>query len=565
MPRRPASGFPDDRGYPVVGGNTADPTRSGGNHDELTRYDRPTGYEAPAGYPAPTRYPVRSGYETPAGHPARGAYPAPAAPVAAPGDGDTQHIQRPSARPGPAARDTYPAAPSYLNGSSPATSSYPARDGSVSGATRYGSAVYARPGPATPAMDPRARPDRPARPQPSHEYPSHEHPSHERPAHDHRRGNAAGRARPVGGSATGPLDAPGHDELPAEPPATGAHRRSRDGLKASRDSLKGLVSRGGGEPGRRATRRLSTPSRRTMTIAAVTTGTIAASTAAFAGVTPGGGADGGSEASLIGNSSSSSGAPLLLNIAQSVADTEAVATAVSITPDHASVAPNAPVMLSVRAVQSGGAPLADQPVRVVVAIGTTWRTTAVLRTDASGRASIPAHLLTTTKVSVIFDGTGALRPALASATTVNVVVPQQPTTGGGGGGGINPADVGLTNAPGSTIGSKAVYLASLQRGKPYVWGATGPYSFDCSGLVQYVYKQLGRYLPRTAESQYESTTRIAQSAKQPGDLIFFGSPGDIYHVAIYAGNGYIWQAPQTGETVQLVPIWSSSYYVGRVL
>lgn len=344
---------------------------------------------------------------------------------------------------------------------------------------------------------------------------------------------------------------------------TGAHRRSREGLKGGRDTLRGLVARTGGEPSRRTGRRLSTPSRRTMTIAAVTTGTIAVSTAAFAGVNPGGAVNGGSEASLVGNGGSTSTGPQLLNIAQSVADTEAVATAVSITPDHTSVSPNAPVMLTVRAVQSGGVPLANQPVRVVVAIGTTWRTTAVLRTDADGRASIPAHLLTTTKVSVIFDGTGALRPALASATTVNVVVPQPVTTSGGGG--VNPADVGLTNAPGSTVGSKAVYLASLQRGKPYVWGATGPYSFDCSGLVQYVYRQLGRYVPRTAEAQFESTTRIAQSAKQPGDLIFFGSPGDIYHVAIYAGNGYIWQAPQTGETVQLVPIWSSSYYVGRVL
>jgi cell wall-associated NlpC family hydrolase len=347
----------------------------------------------------------------------------------------------------------------------------------------------------------------------------------------------------------------------AEPHEYGARRRHRDSVRTGGDSLRGLLGRKGVDAGRRAGRRVSGPSRRTMTIAAVTTGTIAASTAAFAGVNPGGSAvGGGSEASLIGSGGKTSTS--LLNIAQTVADTEATATAVSITPDHNSVAPNSRVMLTVRAVQAGGAPLANQPVRVVVAIGTDWRTTAVLRTDANGQASIPAHLLTTTKVSVVFDGTGALRPALASATTVNVVVPRQPTTGGGG---LNPAAVGLTNAPGSTIGSRAVYLASLQRGKPYVWGATGPYSFDCSGLVLYVYKQLGRYLPRTAEAQYQATTRIAQSAKQPGDLIFFGSPGDIYHVGIYAGNGYIWQAPQTGETVQLVPIWSSSYYVGRVL
>jgi cell wall-associated NlpC family hydrolase len=120
-------------------------------------------------------------------------------------------------------------------------------------------------------------------------------------------------------------------------------------------------------------------------------------------------------------------------------------------------------------------------------------------------------------------------------------------------------------APSSSLGEKAVYLASTQEGKPYVYGAAGPYSFDCSGLVQYVFKQLGKSLPRTAEAQYESTTHVSQSDRQVGDLIFFGSPGDIYHVGIYAGDGKMWVAPRSGESVQLETIWSSSFTVGRVL
>ncbi|WP_198543109.1 NlpC/P60 family protein, partial [Pseudofrankia sp. BMG5.36] len=116
-----------------------------------------------------------------------------------------------------------------------------------------------------------------------------------------------------------------------------------------------------------------------------------------------------------------------------------------------------------------------------------------------------------------------------------------------------------------TIGEKAVYLASLQAGKPYVWGATGPNAFDCSGFAQYIYKQLGRYLPRTAQQQYNATIHVPQSAKQPGDLIFFGTPDNITHMGIYAGNGYMWAAPQSGDVVKYEPIYTSRYYVGRVL
>jgi cell wall-associated NlpC family hydrolase len=121
-----------------------------------------------------------------------------------------------------------------------------------------------------------------------------------------------------------------------------------------------------------------------------------------------------------------------------------------------------------------------------------------------------------------------------------------------------------TSTSASTLGQKAVYLASLQAGKPYVYGAEGPNYFDCSGLVQYVFKQLGRSLPRTAEEQYEATTRISPYNKQVGDLIFFGTPGNIYHVGIYAGNGEMWAAPHSGATVSRVTIWSTSYSVGRV-
>jgi cell wall-associated NlpC family hydrolase len=121
-----------------------------------------------------------------------------------------------------------------------------------------------------------------------------------------------------------------------------------------------------------------------------------------------------------------------------------------------------------------------------------------------------------------------------------------------------------TPIPASSLGAKVVYLASLQAGKPYVFGAEGPNAFDCSGLVQYVYKQLGRSIPRTTNEQYAVAQKIPQSAKQPGDLIFFGTPRSIYHMGIYAGNGRIWAAPRSGQAVHLQTLWTTNYLVGRI-
>jgi peptidoglycan DL-endopeptidase CwlO len=305
------------------------------------------------------------------------------------------------------------------------------------------------------------------------------------------------------------------------------------------------------------------PSRRAATIAAVTTGTIAASTAAFAfpgadntatldtGVPTDAAAMTAADSQVMVDAS-------IASLAREVAAPTPVFTDVSITTDQQTIQPNGQVVFTVRAAELGtGAPVAGQPVRVVVANGPQWQEAATLQTDANGVATISTRLLSTTTVTAVFDGTGALRPSTAGAATVTVKDPPRPTS--------LVSQVIPSNVPGSSYGEKAVYLASLQKGKPYVYGSTGPYSFDCSGLVQYVYRQLGKNLPRVAQSQYNATTRVPQAGKQPGDLIFFGSPGNITHVGIYAGNGYMWAAPQTGGVVSLRPIYSTTYSVGRVL
>ena len=114
--------------------------------------------------------------------------------------------------------------------------------------------------------------------------------------------------------------------------------------------------------------------------------------------------------------------------------------------------------------------------------------------------------------------------------------------------------------PTNTPQGKAVAFAYAQLGKPYVWGATGPGTFDCSGLVQAAWAAAGVAIPRTTYEQWAALPHVSMSAIQPGDLIFFDSIG---HVAIYVGNNMIIDAPQPGEYVEKVSL-SSSWYASNL-
>lgn len=93
-------------------------------------------------------------------------------------------------------------------------------------------------------------------------------------------------------------------------------------------------------------------------------------------------------------------------------------------------------------------------------------------------------------------------------------------------------------------------------GKSYVWGATGPDTFDCSGLSQYVWQQAGVGIPRVAGDQDSWTIPVPLSELLPGDLVFFGK-SDIHHVGIYIGGGLMINAPHTGDVVRVSSIWWS--------
>jgi peptidoglycan DL-endopeptidase CwlO len=93
-----------------------------------------------------------------------------------------------------------------------------------------------------------------------------------------------------------------------------------------------------------------------------------------------------------------------------------------------------------------------------------------------------------------------------------------------------------------------------QVGDPYVWGAAGPGSFDCSGLTQYAYAAAGISLPHSSGMQSQMGTSVSLSSAAPGDLLFFYSP--VSHVAMYVGNGQMVHASTYGQPVKVVPVSS---------
>lgn len=110
---------------------------------------------------------------------------------------------------------------------------------------------------------------------------------------------------------------------------------------------------------------------------------------------------------------------------------------------------------------------------------------------------------------------------------------------------------GNVQAPNSRAAA-AVSYASSKLGSPYVWGATGPDAFDCSGLMQASYRAAGISLPRTTYAQIDAGRRVARSELLPGDLVFFYSA--ISHVGIYIGNGQMIHAPNPSAPVRVAPI-----------
>jgi len=167
-----------------------------------------------------------------------------------------------------------------------------------------------------------------------------------------------------------------------------------------------------------------------------------------------------------------------------------------------------------------------------------------LKSQLTAQKNSLGHLLTTEK-----------------ATLASLTVPQQQAVASNSIGASGTTTASYTG-PTSTQAEKAVAFAYAQLGKPYQWGATGPNSYDCSGLAQAAWAAAGVAIPRDTYEQWAALPHISSSAIQPGDLLYYDGVG---HVAMYVGNGYMIDAPQTGMDVEKIPMdtgWYASSFVG---
>lgn len=130
-------------------------------------------------------------------------------------------------------------------------------------------------------------------------------------------------------------------------------------------------------------------------------------------------------------------------------------------------------------------------------------------------------------------------------------------TGTGTGTGTGSSSTSPGDSSYATKAEKALAFARAQIGKPYVWGATGPDSYDCSGLTQAAWKAAGVSLPRTTYDQVNAGTTVSLADARPGDLVFFYD--DVSHVGVYIGNGMMIHAPKPGAYVRE----ESIYYDGE--
>ncbi len=193
-----------------------------------------------------------------------------------------------------------------------------------------------------------------------------------------------------------------------------------------------------------------------------------------------------------------------------------------------------PVSVRLRADARG---VRNGAVRLEKSTASGWTYAGRLLTNQYGVGKGTLRIAKSTRLRAVYPGTSNRTPDATPAETVTVT---------------------------SGANARAVEIAAQYAGRPYVFGATGPSAFDCSGFTRYVYSRLGKSLPHNSGAQARMTKRIPKSQAQPGDLVFLGG-GRIGHVGIYAGGGKMWDAPRAGKSVTLRRIYSSDYIVGRVL
>jgi cell wall-associated NlpC family hydrolase len=206
-----------------------------------------------------------------------------------------------------------------------------------------------------------------------------------------------------------------------------------------------------------------------------------------------------------------------------------------------------PVTVSLAA---AGQPVPGARLQLQVATARGWADAGTVTTGADGRGTAALSLAGTTRVRALSAGTATSTAQASRELLVRVNAPAA-------------ARLGTAAQANLSLGgfrAAALRVALGQRGKPYRYGSTGPSSFDCSGLVNYAFRAVGKPVPRTSSQLRRATKPVSRAAAQPGDLVF--TPG---HVGIYVSPGVMVDAPNSGGRVSVRRIYSSSYSIGRVV
>lgn len=226
-------------------------------------------------------------------------------------------------------------------------------------------------------------------------------------------------------------------------------------------------------------------------------------------------------------------------------------------------------------------PLLQQAVPAAVASGIAGSATSLSRFGLA--AVLGSALVTASQLPAGASG-GAVQAAPKTAAAPATYLSGAPLTAGSGAVAFQSAALTAavtpvkkaTAAPKTALSAaslaaarraKVVTVAKRYVGVRYVWGGTKPRpGFDCSGYTKYVFKQLGKTLPRTSRAQRAHVRKISRASARRGDLVFFhSSSGRVFHVGIYAGGGKMYDSPRPGKRVGLHKIWSSRVSYGRVI
>jgi peptidoglycan DL-endopeptidase CwlO len=167
----------------------------------------------------------------------------------------------------------------------------------------------------------------------------------------------------------------------------------------------------------------------------------------------------------------------------------------------------------------------------------TWFVTAARKVDAKGTAAVAVRPTATTNYRYMLAGNAVVNTSYSRFIRIAV----------------------------ASKGLAVVAEAQKHLGKPYRYGAAGPYAFDCSGLVKYVFGRFGRNLPHGATAQSKHGYGVSKAAARPGDVLLFGGGGRYGHAAIFVGNGMMIDAYTSGKPVTKRRIYSQGYIVRRMI